>query len=128
MPPRFLQTYADEVSKHLDYLPTWPLDYDVKLGDVGVLEEATIGLVLPLAAVDVVADEPARFVEAYVLGGLKASVEGDGEFADTAVERTADGLEVVEVFYRPCGRCCGRGHRIPSRSRWTRSKPDPPTR
>jgi len=38
MPPRFLQTYADEVSKHLDYLPTWPLDYDVKLGDVGVLE------------------------------------------------------------------------------------------
>lgn len=38
MPPRFLQTYADEVSKHLDYLPTWPLDYDVKLGDVGVIE------------------------------------------------------------------------------------------
>ncbi|MBS0157855.1 MAG: hypothetical protein JSS26_04645 [Nitrospira sp.] len=38
MPPTFLQTYADEVSKHLDYLPTWPLDYDVKLGDVGVLD------------------------------------------------------------------------------------------
>lgn len=38
MQPRFLQTYADELSKHLDYLPTWPLDYDVKLGDVGVLE------------------------------------------------------------------------------------------
>lgn len=38
MPPSFLKTYADEVSKHLDYLPTWPLDYDVKLGDVGVLD------------------------------------------------------------------------------------------
>lgn len=38
MPPSFLQTYADEVSEHLDYLPTWPLDYYVKVGDVGVLE------------------------------------------------------------------------------------------
>jgi hypothetical protein len=38
MPPKFVETYADEVSKHLDYLPTWPLNYDVKLGDVGVLE------------------------------------------------------------------------------------------
>lgn len=38
MPPTFLQTYADEVSRQLDFLPTWPLNYDVKLGDVGVLE------------------------------------------------------------------------------------------
>jgi hypothetical protein len=38
MLPTFLQTYADEVSENLDYLPTWPPDYDVKLGDVGVLE------------------------------------------------------------------------------------------
>jgi hypothetical protein len=38
VPPTFLQTYAEEVSENLDYLPTWPPDYDVKLGDVGVLE------------------------------------------------------------------------------------------
>jgi hypothetical protein len=38
MPPKFLQTYANEVSRHLDYLPTWPLDYKVKLGDVGILD------------------------------------------------------------------------------------------
>ena len=38
MTPKFVQTYTDEVSKQLDYLPTWPLSYDVRLGDVGVLE------------------------------------------------------------------------------------------
>jgi hypothetical protein len=38
LPPTFLETYANEVSENLDFLPTWPPDYDVKLGDVGVLE------------------------------------------------------------------------------------------
>ncbi len=38
MLPGFLKTYADEVKHHLDFLPTWPLSYDVKLGDVGILE------------------------------------------------------------------------------------------
>jgi hypothetical protein len=36
--PTFLRTYATEVSENLDYLPTWPPDSDVKLGDVGVLD------------------------------------------------------------------------------------------
>ena len=38
MASSFIQTYANAVSHQLDFLPTWPLDYDVKLGDVGVLE------------------------------------------------------------------------------------------
>jgi hypothetical protein len=37
MPPTFLQIYADEVSENLDYLPTWPPDYHVKLGDADVM-------------------------------------------------------------------------------------------
>lgn len=34
----FINTYAKEISKHLDYLITWPINTDVKLGDVGILE------------------------------------------------------------------------------------------
>lgn len=38
MAASFVETYASAVSQQLDFLPTWPLDYDVKLGDVGVLK------------------------------------------------------------------------------------------
>lgn len=38
MASSYLKTYANTVNKQLDFLPTWPLDYYVKLGDVGVLE------------------------------------------------------------------------------------------
>src|SRR5688572_15972270 len=34
----FIQHYATIVSEQLDYLPSWPLTYDVRLGDVGVLD------------------------------------------------------------------------------------------
>jgi hypothetical protein len=35
----FINTYAKEISKHLDFLITWPINTDVKLGDVGILED-----------------------------------------------------------------------------------------
>ncbi len=34
----FINTYANEISKHLDFLITWPINTDVQLGDVGILE------------------------------------------------------------------------------------------
>ena len=35
----FIKTYANEISKHLGFLITWPINTDVKLGDVGILED-----------------------------------------------------------------------------------------
>jgi hypothetical protein len=35
----FLRSYAHEVLENLDYLITWPISTDVKLGDVGVIED-----------------------------------------------------------------------------------------
>jgi hypothetical protein len=35
----FINTYAKEISKQLDFLITWPISTNVKLGDVGILED-----------------------------------------------------------------------------------------
>jgi hypothetical protein len=37
MPRNFLETYAQEVSEHLDYLVNWPINNAVQLGDIGVI-------------------------------------------------------------------------------------------
>lgn len=50
----FINTYANEISKHLDYLISWPINIDVKLGDVGILENGVFKRTDTLENLDIV--------------------------------------------------------------------------
>lgn len=108
MSPRFLKTYANEVSKHLDYLPTWPLDYDVKLGDVGVLEGSVFKRTDTLEALGIhglavrtgqgtqlLQFSSRKGVEINWVAGVESAIEGFGGGVDIKFSR--DGAVFLRI-------------------------------
>jgi len=49
----FLRTYSSEIKDHLDYLVTWPINTDVQLGDIGILEDGVFKRMATLKALGI---------------------------------------------------------------------------
>lgn len=92
----FVQTYANAISEQLDFLPTWPVDSDVQLGDVGILEGRVFRRTdtlerLGLGGFQVRSGRGKTNIDFAVEDGVEISVEGG---VDSIVPEIGGAVEV----------------------------------